>query len=121
MSTWQAVDEVRPVPEVIARLPEVRAVRWGGAAVLTAVVLWLPTWLSPSDALLASSVLIFGIIGLSLLVLTGWAGQVSLGQMGFVGLGVLFCVLHHALHVFLGQAARGLNGDYKASEVSILG
>ena len=87
VSTWQAVDEVRPIPEVVARLPEVRAVRWGGAAVLAAVVLWLPTWLSPSDSLLASSVLIFGIIGLSLLVLTGWAGQVSLGQMGFVGLG----------------------------------
>ena len=87
VSTWQAAEEVRPIPRVVARLPEVRAVRWGGAVLLGALVLWLPTWLSPSDSLLASSVLIFGLIGLSLLVLTGWAGQVSLGQMGFVGLG----------------------------------
>ena len=31
--------------------------------------------------------MIFGIVGLSLVVLTGWAGQVSLGQMAFVGIG----------------------------------
>jgi branched-chain amino acid transport system permease protein len=30
---------------------------------------------------------IYGLIGLSLVVLTGWAGQVSLGQMAFVGFG----------------------------------
>jgi ABC-type branched-subunit amino acid transport system permease subunit len=87
VSTWQVAEEVRKVPAVLARLPEVRLVRWGGAAVLVALLALLPTWLSPSDSLLASSVGIFGIVGLSLLVLTGWAGQVSLGQMGFVGLG----------------------------------
>lgn len=87
VSTWQAVDEVRPVPAVVARLPEVRALRWVGLAALVGVVLWLPHWLSPSDSLLASAVGIYGIIGLSLLVLTGWAGQVSLGQMAFVGIG----------------------------------
>ena len=31
--------------------------------------------------------MIFGIIGMSVVVLTGWAGQVSLGQMAFVGVG----------------------------------
>jgi ABC-type branched-subunit amino acid transport system permease subunit len=87
VSTWQVAEEVRKVPAALARLPEVRLVRWGGAAVLVAVLALLPTWLSPSDSLLASSIGIFGIVGLSLLVLTGWAGQVSLGQMGFVGLG----------------------------------
>jgi branched-chain amino acid transport system permease protein len=30
---------------------------------------------------------VFGIIALSLVVLTGWSGQVSLGQMAFVGVG----------------------------------
>ena len=29
----------------------------------------------------------FAIVGISLVVLTGWAGQVSLGQMGFVAVG----------------------------------
>ena len=36
---------------------------------------------------LAGVIVIFGIIGLSFVVLTGWAGQVSLGQMAFVGIG----------------------------------
>ena len=36
---------------------------------------------------LAATILVFAIIGLSLVVLTGWAGQVSLGQMAFVGVG----------------------------------
>ncbi len=31
--------------------------------------------------------MIFGIVGISLVVLTGWAGQVSLGQIAFVGIG----------------------------------
>jgi branched-chain amino acid transport system permease protein len=35
----------------------------------------------------AGIVVIFGIIAVSLVVLTGWAGQVSLGQMAFVGMG----------------------------------
>ena len=88
VSTWQAVDEVRPIPEVVARLPEVRAVRWGGGRrARRRGRSGCRPGSSPSDSLLASSVLIFGIVGLSLVVLTGWAGQVSLGQMGFVGVG----------------------------------
>ena len=35
----------------------------------------------------ATAVVVFAVIGLSLVVLTGWAGQISLGQMGFVAIG----------------------------------
>lgn len=34
-----------------------------------------------------SLLLIYGIVAVSLLVLTGWAGQISLGQFAFVGIG----------------------------------
>ena len=34
----------------------------------------------------STTIAIYALIGLSLVVLTGWAGQVSLGQMAFVGL-----------------------------------
>jgi branched-chain amino acid transport system permease protein len=88
VSTWQVAEEVRAIPKKLARLPEVRAVRWGGGALAVLGVLWLPIALAqPSDIRLASSVLIFGLIGMSLLVLTGWAGQISLGQMAFVAIG----------------------------------
>ena len=59
-----------------------RALLW---AVIAAFVLTLPTWLSTSRINLATIIVIFGIVAASLVVLTGWAGQVSLGQMAFVG------------------------------------
>jgi branched-chain amino acid transport system permease protein len=87
VSTWQAAREVRPVPEELAGLPEVRYARWAFGAVLVAALVALPLWLTESKINLAAVIVIFGIVGLSLVVLTGWAGQVSLGQMAFAGIG----------------------------------
>ncbi len=86
-SAWQAVREVRPVPRELARLPEVRALRWGTGVVAVAVLLAVPLFLSESRTNLAAAIVVFAIVGLSLVLLTGWAGQVSLGQMAFVGIG----------------------------------
>jgi branched-chain amino acid transport system permease protein len=86
-ATWQATREIRPVPREMRRLPEVV---WGRAAlwlVIGAFVLTLPAWLSTSRLNLATIIVIFGIVAASLVVLTGWAGQVSLGHMAFVGVG----------------------------------
>ena len=47
----------------------------------------LPLWLSTSQLNLATIIVIFGIVAASLVLLSGWAGQVSLGQMAFVGVG----------------------------------
>ncbi len=87
VSTWQAAREVRPIPRELARLPEVRGARWGLGILIVGVLLTLPLWLSERQVNLASVIVIFGIVGISLVVLTGWAGQVSLGQMAFVGIG----------------------------------
>lgn len=87
VSTWQAVREIRPIPRELVQLPEVRALRWAPPVLLAMVLVTLPLWLSQSHMNLATLIVLFGIIGLSLVVLTGWAGQVSLGQMGFVGVG----------------------------------
>jgi branched-chain amino acid transport system permease protein len=87
VSTWQAAREVRPVPDELVRLPEVRYLRWLIGAVLVGALLALPLWLSESKINLAAVIVIFGIVGISLVVLTGWAGQVSLGQMAFAGIG----------------------------------
>jgi branched-chain amino acid transport system permease protein len=86
-STWRAVREPRPVPRELARLPEVRVV---GVALVGAVVLALalvPAVFSESRTNLAAVALVYGVIALSLVVLTGWAGEISLGQMAFVAVG----------------------------------
>jgi branched-chain amino acid transport system permease protein len=86
-STWRAIREPRPVPRELARLPEVRL---GAAALLTVTVVALvavPGVFSESRTNLAAVAVIYGVIALSLVVLTGWAGEISLGQMAFVAIG----------------------------------
>ncbi|HEY7438253.1 MAG TPA: ABC transporter permease [Acidimicrobiia bacterium] len=87
VSTWQAVRESRPIPPELAQLPEVKYANWALGAIVVLFLVTLPLWLSEAQINLASVVIIFAIIGISLVVLTGWAGQVSLGQMAFAGVG----------------------------------
>jgi len=79
--------EPRPLPPEVARLAPVRAARWSAWALVVVVVVGLPHVLDTASTLKAGVVLVFGLVGLSMVVLSGWAGQVSLGQMTFVGAG----------------------------------
>jgi ABC-type branched-subunit amino acid transport system ATPase component/ABC-type branched-subunit amino acid transport system permease subunit len=86
-STWQTVGNVRPIPAVLAPLPEVV---WGRRVLMGAIggmALALPWILGPGKTNLACLVLIFAIVAISVVVVTGWAGQLSLGQVGFMGIG----------------------------------
>lgn len=84
---WRAAREIRPVPQELRSLPEVRSRRRWGMAVAGLVLLGMPWILSPAETNVASYVLVNAMIFLSLLVLTGWAGQISLGQFGFAAVG----------------------------------
>jgi branched-chain amino acid transport system permease protein len=87
ISSWRAIREVRPVPGELAGLPEVR---WGRAAlqwVLVAVAVTVPIWARPSQEQALALLCVYGIVAISLLLLTGWAGQISLGQFALVGIG----------------------------------
>ena len=86
-STWRAVREPRPVPRALRGATSVRLLTAGAIGVVAAVLLLLPALLSNSDVNLAAVMLIYAVIALSLVVLTGWAGEVSLGQMAFVAIG----------------------------------
>lgn len=88
-SGWQASEEVRPVPAVLRKVREVQAVRWGGGVLVAAAALALPHVQSVDDSLKASAVIIYAILALSLVVLSGWAGQVSLGQVAFFAIGAV--------------------------------
>ncbi|HLH28986.1 MAG TPA: hypothetical protein VKW77_08710, partial [Acidimicrobiales bacterium] len=89
VSSWVVAEEVRPVPPELRREPVVRATRVLGGAALAAVLLALP-WLLSGDAgnqLKASAVVVYAMIAVSVVVVTGWSGQISLGQMAFVAVG----------------------------------
>jgi ABC-type branched-subunit amino acid transport system ATPase component/ABC-type branched-subunit amino acid transport system permease subunit len=87
---WSFSPRVRPIPAElegvwwVKRLPQIGALV---AVVLGLVPLVLVT--KASQQQLWSRMLLYTIVALSLTVLTGWAGQLSLGQFAFVGLGAM--------------------------------
>ncbi len=88
-SHWVLASGVRDIPAAVRDLPEVR---WGsvaGAAALLGFMVTLPLWLGPGSLLEVSTLLALAVVGCSLVVLTGWAGQVSLGQMSFAAVGAV--------------------------------
>ena len=88
-SSWEATEEVRGIPHELASLDVVRRGLRRFFWVLASVLLLYPWVMSPSQTNLGALYAIFGIIGISLVVLTGWGGQISLGQFGFVAVGAV--------------------------------
>ena len=88
-STWTATEEVRDIPAELRDVPSVRrGVRWffGFVCVLAVAV---PFFASPSQTNIAALYLIYGMVAISLVILTGWGGQISLGQFAFVAIGAV--------------------------------
>jgi ABC-type branched-subunit amino acid transport system permease subunit len=84
-STWES--------SVVTRAPTVdvtrRRVRQVGVGVAVIGALVLPGVLDVGRTFLLAQVCVFAIIALSLTLLTGWAGQLSLGQFALVGVGAV--------------------------------
>lgn len=83
---WQTIRQYRPIPKELHSLPEVAAARWGIVLVGAGLLIALPYLLGPSNTSYLVELPLFGIVAVSLVVLTGWAGQISLGQFGLVGI-----------------------------------
>lgn len=86
MSSWEATEEIRPTPKEMLEVSGIRIWRWVLAVIALLVVLVFPLAARPGQIHTGSFILIVGIVLLSLVVLTGWASQVSLGQFGLVGI-----------------------------------
>jgi ABC-type branched-subunit amino acid transport system ATPase component/branched-subunit amino acid ABC-type transport system permease component len=82
-----ALSEPRPLAAEVLKVPGVRNARIGGLAAAMFVAVVVPLWLDGSQLTFLTFVSIFVILAASLVVLTGWGGQVSLGQFAFAGLG----------------------------------
>jgi ABC-type branched-subunit amino acid transport system ATPase component/ABC-type branched-subunit amino acid transport system permease subunit len=87
MSSWQNAANVRPIPRELLRLPEVRWTLRGLRVLFVGFLILLPFMLSEKDTNLAAAVAIYAMIAISLVLLTGWAGEISLGQVAFVAIG----------------------------------
>lgn len=88
-SSWQAVQELRPTPKELVAVPGIRLLRRGLYLAGAVFLVVFPLTTSVGSASIASLIAIQAIIALSLVVLTGWGGQVSLGQLALVAVGAL--------------------------------
>jgi branched-chain amino acid transport system permease protein len=86
-SSWQAGAETHELPREVRTAPRVRLLRYGSTLMVAVVVVVAPAFMGTNGQLKAGVVAAFALVGVSIVVLTGWAGQVSLGQMAFVGAG----------------------------------
>ena len=88
-SGWQAVGDSRGIDRFYRGFTGVRTTRIVGSIAIGALALFAPNlwFLGTADILRIAYMFIMAIVILSLIVLTGWAGQLSLGQMAFAGVG----------------------------------
>jgi branched-chain amino acid transport system permease protein len=86
-SSWSSIGAIKPIPRELRFLPEVRAGKVLLLTVIGVAFVVLPRGWSPSNQLLAGFAMVWALIGVSLVILTGWGGHISLGQFGIAGLG----------------------------------
>lgn len=86
-TSWKATKEPRPTPRALLDLPAIRNARIALLVVLGAIVLLLPWVVGIQTVGSLQFIWLASIIGASLIVLTGWSGQISLGQWAIVTVG----------------------------------
>ena len=119
---YVSIRELRPLSSVVQRLPETRATKAAGAALLLAVAVVLPLFLPRSKLELFTYTVISALIAVSLVVLTGWSGQISLGQFAFAGVGAVTTgglLAHTGADLFLALVISGLAGMLVAVVIGI--
>jgi ABC-type branched-subunit amino acid transport system ATPase component/ABC-type branched-subunit amino acid transport system permease subunit len=112
-ASFSFAPRTKPIPERLRGIWWVRALPrlLGGLSLLVAIVVPLLVT-APSRQFLYARILLLAVIALSLVVLTGWAGQVSLGQAAFAGIGALgFAALVNGTSLGLGYGAHRLELD----------
>jgi branched-chain amino acid transport system permease protein len=113
VETWRQVKEVRPIPDELKGERSVIIGQWVVRVVFAGLVLALPYLTGKGRTDLASVLIVYAIAGVSLVVLTGWAGQISLGQFAFVGVGAAVAgglVANHNIDLITALFVAGLVG-----------
>lgn len=88
-SSWSATAVLKPIPEELRKLPEVIWTKRIGLGVIALLFLIVPNTWGPSNQYLAALGLVWAMTAVSLVILTGWGGHISLGQFAIVGVGAL--------------------------------
>jgi branched-chain amino acid transport system permease protein len=114
-NSWSSAGAVRPLPSLIRSMPPVRTAYIAGGALLLAFGILLPVVMDLTSSRLHSlaAMMIWGMVGVSLVVLTGWGGHISLGQFAFVGVGAVVTanmMVNFNADFFVSLVAAGVAG-----------
>lgn len=122
VASWRSTHELRPIPLELRDLPEVRL---GRGAVIGLVVLAaaaMPWILGDLNIGFATTTVIYAMVGVSLVILTGWAGDISLGQFAISGIGAAVAgglLANHGADFFASLIAAGLAGALVAVLIGV--
>jgi branched-chain amino acid transport system permease protein len=122
VSSWASVAALKPIPEELRDVPEVRWGKRGLLALAGAAFIFIPRMWGPANQLLASYAVVWAIVGVSLVVLTGWGGHMSLGQFGIAGISAMVAanmVSHWNADFFFVMLAAGAAGGLVAVLVGL--
>ncbi|HEX4980154.1 MAG TPA: ABC transporter permease [Ilumatobacteraceae bacterium] len=86
-SSWRLAEEIRPVTAFGVARRRWTVIRLTSWIVLVSCALALPAVLRVDQIIKATAVVAFALVCVSLVVLSGWAGQISLGQVAFFAIG----------------------------------
>lgn len=85
-SSWEATKEIRPTPPELMEVSGLRRAKRIAIGLGIVILVVFPLASSQSQTNLASLIVIQAIVALSLVILTGWGGQISLAQWTFVAI-----------------------------------
>jgi branched-chain amino acid transport system permease protein len=112
-SSWSSTGVVKPIPIELRHLPEVKWPKRVLLAVAVAAFVFIPLGWSASNQYTAAVAIVWAMVGVSLVVLTGWGGHISLGQFAVVGIGAFTAgnlLIRYNLDFFLVVIIAGLAG-----------
>ena len=89
---WADLAPAPPIPAAYRRLPLVRWAPAGMAGLGVGAAALAPVWLSNQHAFVLAVVFGFAVVAVSVSLLTGIGGQLSLGQVAFAAVGALVAV-----------------------------
>jgi branched-subunit amino acid ABC-type transport system permease component len=105
-------DPPPPVPITATRGPELdRAIKLGGRTLVAAAIVSVLTWVPGNWAFTLTTGLVYSIIFLSITLITGMGGEVSLCQATFAGVGAFIAAqlaVHHGVPILLGSVIGAL-------------
>jgi ABC-type branched-subunit amino acid transport system ATPase component/ABC-type branched-subunit amino acid transport system permease subunit len=85
--SWATVQPFRPLPAELRRLPLLRTLRWSAAVLALVLGVLVPELTTNATATTFVLIVAFSIVGLSVALVTGMGGQLSLGQFAIAGVG----------------------------------